>query len=117
MFLYASVKCLHCCLLSWQCENLVEEFEDDVIRFYKSEEKASDIMQGFCVETTGYCVTDDVTDHLMATAQALLRGYEEATGHALDGFEGMFDFGLDLDPNDDIVFVMNDTQDEAKIEL
>ena len=50
---------------------------------------------------TGYCSNDDVTDHMMATAQAILRGYQETTGHAMDGFEGMFDFDTSSDVIDD----------------
>ena len=37
----------------------------------------------------------------MATAQAILRGYQETTGHAMDGFEGMFDFDTNSDVIDD----------------
>ena len=88
---------------------MIEEFEDDVIDIYKNQNKASDIMQTLCVDTAHYCKPDDVTDHLMPTAQALLRGYEEATGHALDGFEGMFNFDLEPETDDSEVPVENIT--------
>ena len=47
----------------------------------------------------GYCTKDDITDHMMATAQAVLLGYQEATGRPMDGFEGMFD--IDAPGEDD----------------
>ena len=40
----------------------------------------------------------------MATAQAVLRGYQEATGKALDGFEGMFDFDTQTTDNGAVDF-------------